>query len=211
MIRDCLVIGQPNVGKTAFTLGFADYLGIKELQIEFTYPDGFNTVKTYPLNMAKEELISAQNHSTRVLQSLTITLKTRKTKHAVKLMDTTGLINGIHESQDIRLGMAQTLRALQKAYIVIHLFDANRIGALGFGRSIGQSTGQSIGLIDHQIARYMRLKGNYIICANKMDLPHSKNGLTLLQSSFPDARIISISAITKKGMSEVKKCVASFL
>jgi len=46
-MKQCLIIGQTNVGKTAFALSFAECLGLDRVEVAFAYPDGFSTSQIY--------------------------------------------------------------------------------------------------------------------------------------------------------------------
>lgn len=202
-MKSCLIIGRTNVGKTEFALRFAESCGMTNIQVQFIHPDGVTMRKRLSLSAARQELVSAKHHSTRSLQELEITLPVRKTTYRLKLLDTAGLIDGIHTNVAIRYAMAQTLRQLSRADIVIHLIDAALVAENG--PEIG------ISAVDYQIARFMEPRAGYFICANKLDLPDAENGLAIIKAAFPQHLVLGTSALTGRGIKEVKRVVARAL
>ncbi len=200
-MRDCLIIGLTNAGKTQFALALAEYLGLDRVEAVFTYPDGVRIRHHYKMDEAYRELVGSSAHKTRSLITLTLELRAGKAIKQVRLSDSAGLIDTIHDSPEIRQAMAQTLREVRHADLVIHLFDAERVG-------VAPSDDESIALVDRQLATYARLRGGYLIIANKMDLGHAAAGLKRLRQAFPEQLILPVSALHKKGLREVKIVVA---
>ncbi len=119
----CLIIGMPNVGKTCFTLNFAEYLGLKQIKMTVREPAGFMATHTYRINEAKEELISPDLNQTRSLHSLDLDLPYKKGKGRLTLIDSCGLADGIHPDYEIRRAMAQTIGQIKDSEIVLHVID----------------------------------------------------------------------------------------
>lgn len=200
MIKECLVLGKVNVGKTLFVLNFAEFLGLKELDITFEYPSGKIKNKKYSLTHARGLLTDSAPHKTRSLQKIALKLPAGKGKKELILADSSGVIDGIHEDNEIRKGIAQTLLAITNASVILHIIDASVVGKI--------SSIEKFGEIDTQIAEYADLKGGYVILANKIDIPTAEEGICILKEKFPDKKIIPISAKNKKGFKEVKTFVS---
>ena len=119
------------------------------------------------------------------------------------MVDSAGLAEHIHGDADVRKGMAQTIGALLCADVVLHVIDAARVGedgpALGLGR------------IDYEVARYARLRPQYLILANKMDLPEADRGLGVIREAFGRDRVMPVSALTMRGFREVRAGVRRLL
>jgi len=195
----CLIIGKVNVGKTLFTLNFAEYLGLKNIEVVFRYPSGRSITKVYKIEEAKKELVGAEKHKTRSLQYIRIDVPAGKGKKKIDLVDTTGLVGGIHEEEEIRKSMAQTLTMLRDADLILHLVDAVEIGQ--------KEILQVLDDVDYQIAQFANLKGGYAILVNKMDLSGAEEGLQKLQKEFMGYYIVPISSLLKEGFKEVKAFV----
>lgn len=198
-MKECLVIGKTNVGKTLFTLNFADYLGLKSLRIDTLFPDGSTTVGSYDLAAAVAELTDSEPHKTRCLQSVTLQLPAGKGKKRFVLTDTSGLIDHVHAEMDVRKAIAQTLAKIRQADVVLHLVDASAVGKRGAVEALGE--------IDYQIAQFAQMRKSYLLLANKIDLTEARDGLFRLQGEFPGHRIIPVSALQRKGFREVKAFV----
>lgn len=196
-MQQCLVIGRSNVGKTAFVLNFAEYLGLNRVEIIFNYPDGFSTKQAFRLDHARQELIGSGQHKTRCLQAVEITVPAGKTKKTILLTDSSGFSEGIPGDQAVRRAAAQTLLEIKRAPLVLHMLDASSQGA--------------VGEVDRQIASYADTRGGYVILANKMDLPQAREGLERIRRQFTRQLVIPISALYKRGFKEVKAIVAHSL
>lgn len=194
---ECLVIGRTNVGKTAFVLNFAEYLGLDRAEIFFRYPDGFATKQTFLLDVARQELIGRGQHKTRCLQALELDIPAGKAKKRITMMDSSGFADGIPADEAVRKAVAQTLRQIRQAALVLHMLDAASPGA--------------IGEVDRQVARFAETRGGYLILANKMDLPSAREGLERIRAFFSGHLVLPISATQKKGFKEVKAIVARSL
>lgn len=199
--RQALIIGQPNVGKTLFMLQFAAYCGLQQALLSVAEPQATKgSAAGVPLawSQARRQLVSSMPNETRRLQSLDFQLPRRKLQKKISLWDSTGLTDSIHQIPQVRLAMAQTLQALRRAHIVLHLLDAHRIGDEGE---------TAIGTIDRQIAVYAPLRGAYAICANKMDLPGARRGLRHIRRTFSGQKIFPISALQSTGFRGVQAFV----
>lgn len=198
-MKECLVIGRANVGKTLFVLNFAEYLGLNEIEMVIRFPNGFSTTKRYAIEQARRELTGVGPHKTRCLQSVQLDLPQGKGRKRVQLTDTAGLIDSIHQDVEVRRAIAQTLNVLRQGEVLLHIIDPT-----GLGR---EDKGTVLEEIDYQIAQFAQLRGRYCILANKMDLPGAREGLQRLLQALPGQYIIPISALYKRGFKEVKAFV----
>ncbi|ADL12682.1 GTPase domain-containing protein [Acetohalobium arabaticum] len=191
-----LVVGQTNAGKTCFTINFADYLGINELKFTLKQPAGFSSQRTYQLQAAREELVSSRSHTTTEIQQVQLQLPVGKGKKELKLMDTCGLVEGIHSDRGIRKAMAQTLTKLRQADIVLHIIDLAKLSSEGI---------QKISELDLEIYNYCKVEKCYAVLANKTDLKVAQKNLSFLQEKLNQAKIIPISALYQQGFRKVKR------
>lgn len=198
-MKTIILIGQTNIGKTLFLINFAAYLGMKNIQISFQSRKQGSYHKQLSLSEAKSLLVSNRHHQTKDLQSTVLTLPWGKGERKFELIDTAGLIDGIHHEEEIRQAMAQTLACIRKADIILHMIDTTRVSQKDVLEGIGE--------IDFQVAQFGQLKSKYIILANKNDLPEAKGGLEKITSEFPGNRIIKLSAMDQTGFKEVKEFV----
>lgn len=198
-MKECVLVGYPNSGKTLFALNFAAFLGSKSVEITFRSYDGLLTCRQYSLSDAKNDLCSNIWHKTRMLQTMIIKMTVGKAMVSFKLTDTCGLCDGIHADQAVRRSMAYTLSAVRSADFVIHIVDLSRFTS---DTSLSQSG------IDYEIYHYGISRRNYIILANKTDLPVAASNVTKVVSDFAQAHVIPISALHLSGFKEVKAYVA---
>ncbi|MDQ0189317.1 50S ribosome-binding GTPase [Alicyclobacillus cycloheptanicus] len=211
-MRRSVVIGKTNVGKTLFCVHFAQYIGVKEMTWLLERADGRTEQVRMSPSRAEALLSGAMPHTTRCLQSICLEFARGKGSRQLLLTDTTGLVDGIHPEPELRAAMAQTLKAILDADVVLHLVDAASIGRreqrdthAGAEDDDGQESGWS--LLDDQIAQLGQEKDGYLILANKMDLGFAKAGYRALVKRFTKHRVIPISARYQSGFREVKQHV----
>ena len=198
-MKRCIVIGQPNVGKTMFVLQFALYLGLAEARIAFAEAGGRRWEKAYRVDHALADLTGAGPHHTRQLQSIRLDLPVGKGRRALELVDTSGLVDGIHPDAAIRRAMAQTLATVRDAHLILHVLDAAAAGRRGALAGIGE--------VDYQVAQFAQMRGGYLLLANKMDLPDVPRGLARIRQELAGHPIAPISALHRQGFHEVKAFV----
>lgn len=198
-MKRCLVIGKTNAGKTLFTLQFADYLGVKELEIRVDEPDGTRSVLRCSTPEAIARLTSEAPHQTRALHSIRLELPAGKGVKRFDIVDTSGLVDGIHGDASVRKAMAQTLAAVRDADVILHVIDAAKAGASGVLGAIGD--------VDYQVAQFAQIRDGYLILANKIDLPTAAAGLAKIRSELPGHAVVPISALHRQGFKEVKRFV----
>ena len=194
-MKECTVVGRPNSGKTMFTLNFAAFLGSKKVDLTFRTYDNLLTCRHLHIDDAKKELCGTTAHKTRTLQSLVLRIPVSKSHVAVKLTDTCGLSENIHNDETVRKGMAQTLKLLRQTDYIIHIIDISLPHPEEYG-------------IDREIYSYGLARRNYVMLANKIDLSSARENIARISSSFPKVPIIPVSALYNLGFKEVKAHVA---
>ncbi|NLJ80994.1 MAG: GTPase domain-containing protein [Firmicutes bacterium] len=195
-MRQVLILGQTNVGKTLFTLNFAAYLGIRKLAITFRDSRSSYT-KEFSLEEALLRFVSKQEHQTRSLQSITIALAKGKTKRHLQLVDSVGLVDQIHPDPAVREAMGITLSIIPTGSHFLHMIDASR------------STAHC--LLDYQLAQFGSHSSSYALIANKWDLIQERGKLKELQTVFPGKLILPVSSLHRTGFKEVKAYVRCLL
>ncbi|MCK4258323.1 MAG: 50S ribosome-binding GTPase [Halanaerobiales bacterium] len=194
----CLILGRPNVGKTCFSLNFAEYMGLKQIRMTVKEPAGFMAIHTYKIDEAREELISPELNRTRSLNSLDLKLPLGKGKGRLTLIDSCGLDDGIHPEYEVRKAMAQTIGEIKECEIVLHMIDLSKVV---------RNNKLTFPLIDNMIYNYVGSKQAYALLANKIDLQGSKEHLEFLKKELKKVLIIPISALFQLGFREVKSFV----
>lgn len=198
-MKNCLIVGKPNVGKTLFLVNFSEYLGLRLLEVSIQSADGtVSSVRVTPAE-GRRDLVNPFPHKTTYLQSVAVILPRGKTRRSLLLVDTVGLPDGIHPDAAIRRAMVDTIRRIREARLVLHVMDVAKAAHDGAPEGPGD--------VDVQLARYLALRADYAILANKMDLPRARKGLFRITRLFPRYHIIPISALERRGFREVKAFV----
>ncbi|HEX6972186.1 MAG TPA: GTPase domain-containing protein, partial [Limnochordia bacterium] len=148
-MKKCIIIGKTNVGKTVFALQFARYVGVERLTVAFQDPDGKAWSRAYTAQDALAALVSPDPHQTRCLQAICLELPVAKGLKRFEIIDTSGLIEGIHTEPAIRRAMAQTLSLVRTADLILHIVDASRAGVQGAVEAIGE--------VDYQVAQFAQM------------------------------------------------------
>jgi len=198
-MREFIIVGRPNSGKTMLALNFAAYVGSKTVDVTFRSYDGLMTCRHFSIEEAKSQLCGMALHKTRSLQSLILKMSLAKTVVNVKITDTCGIGEKIHPDEIIRRGMAQTLSLLRCADFIFHVVDVS---------GLTKEYLNNPSTIDHEIYNYGIVRNNYTLLANKVDLPSAQDNITKLAYLFPKANAIPVSALLSQGFKEVKACVA---
>ncbi len=185
------MLGRPNVGKTLFTLNFAEYLGQKRLEVLFRPRDGASFVRIYSIPQARADLVDDRPHRTLCLQSLVLGVPRGKSVEKVVLTDSTGLTDEIHSSSAVRRAMAGTLRQVAEAAFILHVVDP----------------AQPLEGVDLDILRYGQTQNGYALLANKTDLPGRADKLAALAERAAPAPVLAVSALTGSGFREVRTFV----
>ena len=198
-MREVVIVGRPNSGKTMFALNFAAHLGAKMVDVTFRSHNDILTCRHFSIDEGKRQLCSGVIHKTRTIQSMQLRMTIGKTPIEFILSDTCGISEQIHADIAVRKGMAQTLKSMRYADYIFHILDMVYWSNTPFS---------PLGNIDHEIYQYGLARNAYTILANKIDIPLAREHLNTLDSVFPRAKIIPISALMGAGFKEVKACVA---
>ncbi|GAB6100752.1 hypothetical protein JCM16358_26310 [Halanaerocella petrolearia] len=193
-MTSALLVGQPNVGKTSFLINFAQYLGVTELKLLVKQPAGFTATETYQLETAFHDLTSVTSHTTKELQSIKLKLPVGKQDKVLKLVDSCGLVTGIHQQKETRQAMSQTLQQVFNSQIVLHMIDLSKL-----------DLDQGLELIDQELYNLLHKQVGYKVLANKIDLDTGEQRLSFLQQLVGKESIFPISALYQQGFIEVKK------
>lgn len=204
-MKRCIIIGRPNVGKTLFAIRFAEYLGVAIARISFAEAGGRRWQAQYSVAGALGDLTGSTPHQTRQLQSFTLRLPAGKGSKQFELVDTSGLVDGIHPDRNIRLAMAQTLSTVREAKVLLHMLDADAVGRSG--EHAAKTGASAVGEVDREVAKFGLARGGYLMLANKMDLPQASVGLERLRTLFPGHPLAPVSALRGDGFEEVKQFV----
>lgn len=208
-MKRSVVIGKTNVGKTLFCVHFAQYIGVREMTWLLERADGRTEQVRMSPKSAEQALSGPPPHRTRCLQSIRLEFARGKGSRQMLLTDTTGLVDGIHPESDLRMAMAQTLKATLDADIILHLVDAAKIGRGKPSDATQPEDDSAAGWseLDDQIAQLGAQKDGYLILANKMDLAFAKAGYRELLKRFSKHRVVPVSALCQSGFREVKQHV----
>ena len=190
-MKEALVIGRPNVGKTLFSVNFAEFLGQRRLEVMFRPRDGAAYTRIYPIGQARADLVGEEPHRTLGLQSLVLNVPHGKAVRKVVLTDSTGLTDDVHPVSAVRRAMADTLRQVASAAFIFHVVDP-----------VSPLEG-----VDLDILRYGLTQDGYAVLANKMDLPGRPEGLTALARLAGPAPVLAVSASDRTGFREVRAFV----
>ena len=193
-MRQCLVIGLPNVGKTLLSLRLAALAGGPAAFVAHELPDGERGARRLPWAAAQAELVGERAHTTLGLQ--TFGLGTAVGARAACLLhDSTGLAEDAAGDAWVRAGMARTLARLAEADAVLHVIDASRAAAGG------------LSTIDERVAEVARAREvPYLLALNKIDLDP---GLLSLQAPAHGRRtaVAPVSALTGSGVEGIWRFV----
>ncbi|MDP2858520.1 MAG: GTPase [Bacillota bacterium] len=200
-MKRLMIIGRPAVGKTLFLINFAAHMGQKTLRLVIERPDHRVESVVLAPEEARARLVGRTGHFTRSVQSLVLDLRKGKARVQVELEDTPGLDLGIHPDAEVRKGMAQTIRKMRAADLVIHIVDALQLAA---------SPDAGSPSIDMEIAHFALTRGGYIILVNKMDIPGAQAGLEKARALFPGQLMVGISALTGLNFRQVARVVGRY-
>lgn len=198
-MKNCIIVGNPNVGKTSFFIALIQYLGIN--QCEITVEDIYGHIKTKKISMhsAKKYLVSIDPFKTKDICKIQLDFPVYKGYEKLTLIDTAGITDGINKIEKIRKSMAHTLRELSQAKIILHMFDSEYVF---------RKKESGISEIDYQINEFGTQQGCYCILANKIDKLQSEKGLKIIRNTFKENYIIPVSTINMTGFKEVKAFVS---
>ncbi|GAB6136856.1 GTPase [Halanaerobaculum tunisiense] len=193
-MTSAILVGQPNVGKTSFVINFAQYLGVEEVELLVRRSAGFVATETYLVDSALEKLTATTSHTTKKLQSIKLNLPVGKQDKELKLVDSCGLLAGIHPEKKTRQAMSQTLQQVFTSQIVLHMIDVSK-----------SDLEHQLPQIDQELYNFLQDKMEYKILANKIDLDTGQQGLNSLYQLVDQRLVLPISALYQSGFAEVKK------
>lgn len=196
--RACVIVGRPNAGKTMLLLQLARHCGLRCAELELVDPDGRSRRRVVTTARPGAPWVTPVPHETRRLQRLQLALAGRG-RPPWTLCDTTGLPDGIHPDPEVRRAVAQTLRALREAALIIHVVDA---AALGDG-----DADAPLPRVDAELWRLAAGHDRYLAVANKMDLPWARRGYERLRRQLP-APPLPVSALRGTGLAELRTALA---
>ncbi|NPV71425.1 MAG: GTP-binding protein HSR1 [Firmicutes bacterium] len=194
-MRDCIIIGKPNAGKTLFLINFAEYIGARVLQFA-PAPRGGTYELSCSFETARSGLVEPTPHTTMEVRPAVLRIRVGKGIRDFYLTDTPGISEGIHPDPAARSAMAQALKRLRSSDVVLHVVDASKATQPGAPEALGD--------VDLQIAAFSRTKLGYAVLANKMDLYGSEAGLAYIRRMFPACVVIPTSAARGTGFRQVK-------
>ncbi|KNF08918.1 HSR1-like GTP-binding protein [Gottschalkia purinilytica] len=201
-MKKAIIIGKTNVGKSLFLVNFSEFLGYRKVYIKIEYPDGKKLNKEMSIDIARSYLSSRNEFKTQCLQSIDMKIPVYKGKKEIKIIDSSGLVDGIHPDMKIRNSIVQTIETLKSTDVIIHIVDITEYLNDDFIHNISE--------IDKQIMKY-GTTCNYLLLANKIDLDKDNKGLSNVKKYFKDSNIIPISALYKRGFKEVKSFVVKYI
>ncbi|MFH2060389.1 MAG: GTPase ObgE [Pseudomonadota bacterium] len=116
--------------------------------------------------------------------------------------DIPGLIQGAHEG--IGLGIS-FLKHIERTGILVHLIDVSQIDI--------DDPLHSFKLINNELSQYSDTlaKKAQIVVLNKIDLPDTQTKIDAFKAALKDIQILSLSAITTKGVKELVKHLSAKL
>jgi len=116
--------------------------------------------------------------------------------------DIPGLIEGAHKGTGLGI---KFLRHIERTRILVHLVD---IGTIDLDNPL-----EAYNIINQELALYNPelTQKPQIIVLNKIDLPHIRRAAEIFQSAIKDRKIELISALTGKGIEELKRQIVHVL
>lgn len=190
-MKEALVVGRPNAGKTLLTINFAEFLGQRRLDVMFRPRDGASYTRLYTIAQARADLVGDAPHRTLCLQSVVLAVPRGKVTRKIVLTDSTGFTDEVHSSSAVRRAMADTLRQAVQASFILHVVDPV----------------MPLSGVDRDILRFGQTQDGYALLANKMDLPGRAEGAAELVRLAAPAPVLPVSALRKEGFEEVRAFV----
>ena len=122
-MRECLIVGRPNVGKTLLSLRLVEQAGEQTPFLVHELPDGERVQRRWRLPDAHRLLVASAAHTTLGVQTWSLAVATRGMRTLI-LHDSTGLSDDDGEDAMVRSGMARTLERLVACDAMIHVVEA---------------------------------------------------------------------------------------
>ncbi|MHB1627498.1 MAG: GTPase domain-containing protein [Bacilli bacterium] len=195
-MRQCLVIGSPNVGKTLLCLRLAQACGLKWAFIMHELPDGAVQERVLTIRDAMVTLVSARRYTTVGIQTVGVGMSAAIGQRLV-LHDSTGLSEESHDDALIRAGMARTLTLMVQTGQIVHVVDAT---ALDKG---------ALSPIDTLILEVSRARNvPYTLVFNKMDAPGAARQTELYRKRDRRTRPLTMSALRGQGVDDMQRVLS---
>lgn len=158
-MRECLIVGRPNVGKTLLSLRLVEQAGEQTPFLVHELPDGERVQRRWRLPDAHRVLVASAAHTTLGVQTWSLAVATRGMRTLI-LHDSTGLSDDGGVDAMVRSGMARTLERLVACDAMIHVVEAQTAA----GRD-------GPGSVDALIRSFARMRGiPRLEVLNKADL-----------------------------------------
>lgn len=122
-MRECLIVGRPNVGKTLLSLRLVEQVGERTPFLVHELPAGDRVQRRWSLPDAHRLLVASSAHTTLGVQTWSLAVATRGMR-ALILHDSTGLSDDGGVDAMVRKGMARTLERMVACDAIIHVVEA---------------------------------------------------------------------------------------
>lgn len=116
--------------------------------------------------------------------------------------DIPGLIEGAHEGTGLGISF---LKHIERTGILVHMIDSFEIDI--------DAPLKSFDLINNELSKYSQTlaKKTQIVVLNKIDLPDTQKKVDAFKHALKDIQVLTLSAVTGKGVKELVKLLASRL
>ena len=131
-MRECLIVGRPNVGKTLLTLRLVEQAGEQTPFLVHELPGGERVQRRWRLPEAHRTLVGSGAHTTLGVQTWSLAVAAHGMRTLI-LHDSTGLSDDDGVDAMVRSGMARTLERLVACDAVIHVVEAPMASSGGRG------------------------------------------------------------------------------
>lgn len=158
-MRECLIVGRPNVGKTLLSLRLVEQAGEQTPFLLHELPDGERVQRRWRLPDAHRALVGSAAHTTLGVQTWSLAVSTRGMRTLI-LHDSTGLSDDGGVDAMVRSGMARTLERLVMCDAMIHVSEAPE--------SVGRRGPDGVDALIRSFARMRAIP--YLEVLNKADL-----------------------------------------
>lgn len=196
-MRNCLIVGQPNVGKTWTSLRLTEASGAQVAHIVQELPGGEVREHTYRIHEAVARFVGAAEHTTLGVQTMGLAAAAIGGR-TVLLSDSTGLRPQSVEDRLIRQGMAKTLILLTSCTCILHVVDLSEI----------EEERDTLSEMDRLIQDLaMARDAPYLLLFNKADLRGARKRGARLQKRMRQLETHLISAKTGEGFGAVLRAV----
>ena len=192
-MRECLVIGQPEVGKTWLSFRIAELADVAAPLVVHELPTGERVERKWQTAAVMAQLAKGAWRSTVGVQTIGIGMG-KACAFPFLLHDSTGLQQGIVDDRMVRMGMARTLSHLASCSMALHVVDGVTLARGG------------LPVLDDLIMQCARSRGiPYFLAVNKIDLPEAKAAAAKLCKSCKTIPTFPVSALSGAGIPDVMR------